>query len=560
MLKHLYISQFAIIDSLDLDIASGFNVITGQTGAGKSIIMGALALVMGERADYKSIRNGASKCVVEATFDITSSNIRFLFDDLDLDYAEECIIRREITANGPSRAFINDTPVNQQQLRAVSAKLIDIHSQHENLLLNNSLFQMQVVDAVAQNAPAIEAYKSAYHRFNSLKKELATLQESAEKLRAEKDYNQFQFNQLQEAAIGADEQELLKVELDKLVHIEDIKYNLQFADSILSNDDAAIAQLKIAEQSLGKISDFDKDIASIYERINSVVIELKDVAADVSALFENTDYDPARRNYVEERLNLIYSLEHKHNVKSCEELIEIYNAFARKLESIDSFDDEINSLKAQLSVAEKEMVKASEVLSDSRRAVRDVIAKDLVEKLVYLGINNAKVEVAINTTGNYSVNGSYEVNFLFSANKNVPLRPISTIASGGEISRVMLAIKSLIVKTNDISTIIFDEIDTGVSGIAAQRVGEKMSDLSCGKQVLCITHLPQIAAIADSHALISKSERGGRTYTEVTELDRQGRRKELARLYGGDVVTDTTLAGAEEQLAAADKYKLTRQA
>ena len=548
MLKHLYISQFAIIDTLNLDIRPGFNVITGQTGAGKSIIMGALALVMGERADYKSIRNGASKCVVEATFDITSSNIRFLFDDLDLDYAEECIIRREITANGKSRAFINDTPVNQQQLRAVSAKLIDIHSQHENLLLNNSLFQMQVVDAVAQNAPAIEAYKSAYHRFNSLKKELATLQESAEKLRAEKDYNQFQFNQLQEAAIGADEQELLKVELDKLVHIEDIKYNLQFADSILSNDDAAIAQLKIAEQSLGKISDFDKDIASIYERINSVVIELKDVAADVSALFENTDYDPARRNYVEERLNLIYSLEHKHNVKSCEELIEIYNAFARKLESIDSFDDEINSLKAQLSVAEKEMVKASEVLSDSRRAVRDVIAKDLVEKLVYLGINNAKVEVAINTTGNYSVNGSDEVNFLFSANKNVPLRPISTIASGGEISRVMLAIKSLIVKTNDISTIIFDEIDTGVSGLVAQRMGEMMKILSLDTQVITITHLPQIAAKGNAHFKVYKEDNEKDTISKIILLDNEQRRREIAEMLSGENPSKAAFDAADELL------------
>lgn len=548
MLKHLYISQFAIIDSLDLDIAHGFNVITGQTGAGKSIIMGALALVMGERADYKSIRNGASKCVVEATFDITSSNIRSLFDELDLDYAEECIIRREITANGKSRAFINDTPVNQQQLRAVSAKLIDIHSQHENLLLNNSLFQMQVVDAVAQNAPAIEVYKSAYHRFNSLKKELATLQESAEKLRAEKDYNQFQFNQLQEAAVGADEQELLEAELDKLAHIEDIKYNLQLADSILSNDDAAIAQLKTAEQSLGKISDFDKDIASIYERINSVVIELKDVAADVSALFENTDYDPARRNYVEERLNLIYSLEHKHNVKSCEELIEIYNAFARKLESIDSFDDEINSLKAQLSVAEKEMVKASEVLSDSRRAVRDVIAKDLVEKLVYLGINNAKVEVAINSTGNYTVNGSDEVNFLFSANKNVPLRPISTIASGGEISRVMLAIKSLIVKTNDISTIIFDEIDTGVSGLVAQRMGEMMKILSLDTQVIAITHLPQIAAKGNAHFKVYKEDNENDTISKIILLDNEQRRREIAEMLSGENPSKAAFDAADELL------------
>lgn len=548
MLKHLYISQFAIIDTLNLDIRPGFNVITGQTGAGKSIIMGALALVMGERADYKSIRNGASKCVVEATFDITSSNIRSLFDELDLDYAEECIIRREITANGKSRAFINDTPVNQQQLRAVSAKLIDIHSQHENLLLNNSLFQMQVVDAVAQNAPAIEAYKSAYHRFNSLKKELATLQESAEKLRAEKDYNQFQFNQLQEAAVGADEQELLEAELDKLAHIEDIKYNLQLADSILSNDDAAIAQLKTAEQSLGKISDFDKDIASIYERINSVVIELKDVAADVSALFENTDYDPARRNYVEERLNLIYSLEHKHNVKSCEELIEIYNAFARKLESIDSFDDEINSLQAQLSEAEKEMVKASEVLSDSRRAVRDVIAKDLVEKLVYLGINNAKVEVAINSTGNYTVNGSDEVNFLFSANKNVPLRPISTIASGGEISRVMLAIKSLIVKTNDISTIIFDEIDTGVSGLVAQRMGEMMKILSLDTQVIAITHLPQIAAKGNAHFKVYKEDNENDTISKIILLDNEQRRREIAEMLSGENPSKAAFDAADELL------------
>ena len=548
MLKHLYISQFAIIDTLNLDIRPGFNVITGQTGAGKSIIMGALALVMGDRADYKAIRNGANKCVVEAIFDVSSGNLKSLFDELDLDYADECTIRREITSAGKSRAFINDTPVNQQQLRSVTSHLIDIHSQHENLLLNNSLFQLKVVDAVARNTSLVSDYKSAFNHYSEIKKQLNTLQENAEKWLAEKDYNQFQFNQLHEADIRADEQTELEAELEKLSHIEDIKSALQVADAILSNDDAAIAQLKIAEQNLGKIADFDKDFADIYGRLNSSIIDLKDVAADVSSAFNNADYDPQRKLLVEERLNTIYSLEHKHNVNSCEELISIYNAFAEKLARIDSFDDDIKALQMQLKEAEKVMITAADALSASRLSVKDLIEKELSEKLVYLGINNANVEVNICKTDNYTVNGHDEVSFLFSANKNAPLRPIATIASGGEISRVMLAIKSLIVKTKDIATIIFDEIDTGVSGLVAQRMGEMMKSLSSDIQVIAITHLPQIAAKGTTHFKVYKVDDEKDTLSKIIPLNDEQRLLEIAEMLSSENPTQAAVNAAKELL------------
>ena len=548
MLKHLYISQFAIIDTLNLDIRPGFNVITGQTGAGKSIIMGALALVMGDRADYKAIRNGANKCVVEALFDVSSGNLKSLFDELDLDYADECTIRREITSSGKSRAFINDTPVNQQQLRSVTSHLIDIHSQHENLLLNNSLFQLKVVDAVARNTSLVSDYKSAFNHYSEIKKQLNTLQENAEKWLAEKDYNQFQFNQLHEADIRADEQAELEAELEKLSHIEDIKSALQVADAILSNDDAAIAQLKIAEQNLGKIADFDKDFADIYGRLSSAIIDLKDVAADVSSAFNNADYDPQRKLLVEERLNTIYSLQHKHNVNSCEELISIYNAFAEKLARIDSFDDDIKALQMQLKEAEKVMITAADALSASRLSVKNLIEKELREKLVYLGINNANVEVNICKADNYTVNGHDEVSFLFSANKNAPLRSIASIASGGEISRVMLAIKSLIVKTKDISTIIFDEIDTGVSGLVAQRMGEMMKSLSSDIQVIAITHLPQIAAKGTTHFKVYKVDDEKDTLSKIIPLNDEQRLLEIAEMLSSENPTQAAVNAAKELL------------
>lgn len=548
MIKHLHISQFAIIDSLDLDLMPGFNVITGQTGAGKSIIMGALSLVMGERADYKSIRKGAAKCVVEATFDISGCDLHQLFAGLDLDYSDECIVRREITSGGKSRSFVNDTPVSQQQLRIVASALVDIHSQHENLLLNNARFQLEVIDAIAGNSSVYSQYQDAYNRFVALKNRLASLLENSERLRAEKDYNLFQFNQLDEAAIRIGEQEELETELEKLAHIEDIKSNLQMADNILSGDDAVIAQLKSVEQALVKVSGYDKDFEGLSDRLSSLVVDIKDVAADVSSAFDNADYDPQRKSWVEERLDTIYSLQHKHNVNTCEELVDLCNSFAEKLECIDSFDDEINDLKVKLDAAEKEMVERAGILTRSRIAVKDVIEATLVDKLVYLGINNAAVEVKVSDSDNYTVNGHDDVAFLFSANKNVPLRPISSIASGGEISRVMLAIKSMIAKTKNISTIIFDEIDTGVSGLVAQRMGEMMSVLAKDLQVITITHLPQIAAKGDAHFKVYKVDDDNDTVSKIIPLDESQRQKEIAEMLSGENPSKTALDAAKELL------------
>lgn len=548
MIKHLHISQFAIIDSLDLDLKPGFNVITGQTGAGKSIIMGALALVMGERADYKSIRNGAAKCVVEATFDISDCALQQLFDGFELDYSDECIIRREITSNGKSRSFINDTPVSQQQLRLVASALVDIHSQHENLLLNNARFQLEVVDAIARNSSVFALYQDSYSRYVALRNELASLQEKSERLRAEKDYNLFQFNQLNEAAIRVGEQEELELELEKLAHIEDIKSNLQMADNILSGDDAVISQLKSVEQALEKISGYDKSFEELSDRLSSLVVDIKDVAADISSAFDNADYDPQRKSWVEERLDTIYSLQHKHNVNTCEELVDLCNSFAEKLERIDSYDYEINELKTKLDAAEKEMVERAGILSRSRIAVKDVIEKTLVDKLVYLGINNAAVEVRISDSDNYTINGHDEVTFLFSANKNAALRPISTIASGGEISRVMLAIKSVIAKIKSISTIIFDEIDTGVSGLVAQRMGEMMSVLAKDLQVITITHLPQIAAKGDAHFKVYKVDDDKDTVSKIIPLDESQRQMEIAEMLSGENPSQSALDAAKELL------------
>ena len=568
MLKHLYISQYALIDTLDLEVADGFSVITGETGAGKSIIMGALALVMGARADAKSVREGAQKCVVEATFSMHNTqctmhnchselnnfqlyrrNILCLyFEEMELDWEEECVIRREVTAAGKSRAFINDTPVTLQQMRAITSLLIDIHSQHENLLLNNTDFQLKVVDIIAQSAVEREAYKAVYDNWRQTAQKLAEVREMAEKWASERDYAQFQFEQLYEANLQEGEQVELEVELEVLNHAEDIKGCLSEASSRLDDEQyGVVMQLREAMQRVGMASRYKKEAEALSERINSLYIELKDVSAEVADMCADMEYDPRRKTAIEERLNTIYVLEQKHRVDSVEELIAIRDEYDAKLQRIDSFDDEIKALEKQLLTLNSQLSTEAERLTTKRNSVRNEIADYLVARLRMLGMENARIEVCISQK-DYGADGQDVVEFLFTANKNAELRPIASIASGGEIARLMLALKCLIAKSAELPTIIFDEIDTGVSGEVAGRMGEMMADMAEDIQVLTITHLPQIAARGAQHFKVYKQDTDESTITQITQLTSSQRETEIAEMLSGKNPSETAILAARELL------------
>ena len=569
MLKHLYISQYALIDTLDLEVADGFSVITGETGAGKSIIMGALALIMGARADAKSVREGAQKCVVEATFSMhnaqctihnaqfTMHNLQFiitefplvkLFEEMELDWEEECVIRREVPAAGKSRAFSNDTPVTLQQMRAITSLLIDIHSQHENLLLNNTDFQLKVVDIIAQSAVEREAYKAVYDNWRQTVQKLAEVREMAEKWASERDYAQFQFEQLYEANLQEGEQVELEAELEVLNHAEDIKGCLSEASSRLDDEQyGVVMQLREAMQRVGMASRYKKEAEALSERINSLYIELKDVSAEVADMCVDMEYDPRRKTAIEERLNTIYVLEQKHRVDSVEELIAIRDEYDAKLQRIDSFDDEIKALEKQLLTLNSQLSTEAERLTTKRNSVRNEIADYLVVRLRMLGMENARIEVRISQK-DYGADGQDVVEFLFTANKNAELRPIASIASGGEIARLMLALKCLIAKSAELPTIIFDEIDTGVSGEVAGRMGEMMADMAEDIQVLTITHLPQIAARGAQHFKVYKQDTDESTITQITQLTSSQRETEIAEMLSGKNPSETAILAARELL------------
>ena len=546
MLKYLHISNYALISDLQMAFEPGFSVITGETGAGKSIIIGALSLILGQRADSRAIKEGEQKCVIEASFDITGYGLEAFFQENELDYdAANCLVRRELTAAGKSRAFVNDTPVPLAQLRELGNRLIDIHSQHENLLLSNEGYQLNVVDTIAQNASALSAYRDKYEAWRAARHELQQIRELAERQAADVEYMRFQHRQLEDAGLREGEQEELEQEQETLAHAEEIKSELQQAVRLLSDEGMALSMLREAGQAVSRVGGYVVEGGEWAERLRSAYIDLKDVADDLQSRGERIEVDPQRLEWVEGRLSELYTLYKRYKAATVDELIARRDELAAKLQRIDSFDDELAALERHIAAAESELADAAARLTESRQAATAPIEQYLVEQLSRLGMPNIRFQVDVQPATGYTPTGRDDVQFLFSANKNKSLQPVVQIASGGEIARVMLAVKSLVAHRAGLPTIVFDEIDTGVSGEIAHRMGEIMAAMSEDMQVITITHLPQIAARGKQHYKVYKDESGEQAQTFIRRLSAADRVVELAKMLSGEQVTEAALAQAE---------------
>ena len=550
MLKSLYISNYALISELDIRFDKGMTVLTGETGAGKSIIIGALSLILGQRADTKAIKTEAEKCIIEAVFDISEYNhLDTFFTENDLDNDKKnCIIRREITNSGKSRAFINDSPVGLNIIRDLTSQLIDIHSQHENLLISNENYQLDIVDAVASNQLILKAYQSVFENWNAKKSELRRTREEAQRQTREADYIQFQFKQLAEARLIENEQELLETELEILNHSEEIKSELERSKVLLAEDQAVIPLLKDAVNSIQRVKSYLTDGESWFERIQSAYIEIKDIAAELSLVAENVEFNPEKQAETESRLSEIYTLQKKYKVDSVAQLIHLRDSFEEQLNKIESYDEEIQKLTKEIKLLESELENAALELRKSRRDVCRQIESYLENQLVKLGIPNVQIQIAMAETPDFQLTGKDQVQFMFSANKNRALQAVQLIASGGEISRLMLSIKSLVISKQNLPTIIFDEIDTGVSGEIAHRMGEIMQEMSAGMQVICITHLPQIAAKGNQHFRVYKDDQSEQTETHINLLNGDKRIDEIAEMLSGKNPSEAARQNARELL------------
>ena len=549
MLKNLQIENYALIERLNIDFQRGLSVVTGETGAGKSIILGALGLVLGQRADAKVILSDAGKCVVEAIFDVKNYDLQEFFSEFEIDYFDECIVRREILENGKSRSFINDTPVNLQQLKDLTSQLIDIHSQHESLLLGNSNFQLKVVDLVAQTSSELSSYQNFYNNYIAKKNQLKNFQANAEKAFAEKDYAQFQFEQLSEAKLIENEQTELENELDLINHSQEVCENLTAVSAAFSTEQfGAENQINSALNSIRKVEKYLPKEQNFSDRIYSLLVDIKDINAEIEQIFNNTEFNAERKNFVEERLNLIYSLQQKHRVKTITELLDLQRDFEQKLLEIENFDEEIAKLQKEISEIENNLKTAAKQLSNKRKSVQNTVKQQVETTLALLGMPNAKFEIAITELENFSPNGADKIEFLFSANKNREPQPISQVASGGELSRLMLIIKSLQISSANLPTIIFDEIDTGISGEIAKKMGEILQQMGKNMQVIAITHLPQIASKGKFHYKVFKDETGKVTKTDIVQLTENERIEEIAQMISGKNPSETAIKSAKELL------------
>lgn len=545
MLRSLSIKNYALIDQARMDFGPGLTVITGETGAGKSIMLGALGLVLGQRSDVSAIRNKENKCIIEGAFDISPYGLEPLFREEDVDYEEETILRREILPSGKSRAFVNDTPVNLNFLRSLSDRLIDVHSQHQNLLLGDNHFQLNVVDTVAGNGDILKAYQETYSDFKNLTAEKKRLEEMNARQRADQDYWEFQYNQLEEAALQPGEQTELEQELEQLTHVEEIKSALSKASYMLYESETPMVQeLYHLSEEIKKIASYLQEGEELSGRLRSTYIELKDIAEEVADKEAGVEFDPARQQVVQERLDVIYSLQQKHHVESVEELISIKDDLAGKLEQLASFDQEIDALQEKIEKTEARLHELAAQLTGSREKVFQTIEDTVVTQLQELGMPNARFSVSNKAGGSFGAHGVDEISFLFSANKSSDLTDIPKVASGGEISRVMLCIKSLLSSARGLPTIIFDEIDAGVSGEIADRMGRIMQDMGHHIQVISITHLPQIAGKGDHHFKVFKTETEHHTLSSVKCLSPEERVQEIAGMLSGSELTDAALENA----------------
>ena len=550
MLKQLYIKNFTLIDTLDIQLHPGFSVITGETGAGKSIILGAIGLLLGQRADSKTIKQGADKCVIEAHFDLSRYQMEPFFTDNDIEYdANDTIIRRELTAAGKSRAFVNDTPVALTTLKELGEQLVDVHSQHQNLLLQKQDFQLSVVDIIAGDSKELLAYSQAFAEYHEAERQLQELKDAIEQNRQNADFLQFQFNELNDARLVDGEQEELEQRSETMTHAEDIKSALYEADNALSADETGIvASLRTAAAALKGIERVLPAAKELAERMDSAYIELKDVAQEVSSSLEDVDFDPAELDAVNNRLDRIYDLEKKYHADSIAELITMRDDLKQKLSAIGNSDDALQEQQAKCQQLKEKCQELANALSRQRTKAARQIEKEMQQRLVPLGMPNVRFAINIGQS-ELSRSGQDKVSFLFSANTSTPLQPVAQVASGGEIARVMLSLKVMISGAVKLPTIIFDEIDTGVSGRVAEQMAQLMQEMgSHERQVISITHLPQIAALGTSHYKVAKAETKNGTTSTMTELTADERVSEIAQMLSGSDVTAAAIQNAKELL------------
>ena len=547
MLRSLYIQNYALIEKLDISFGAGFSVITGETGAGKSIILGAIGLLLGQRAEVKAIRQGASKCVIEARFDISAYGMEPFFEDNELEYEEECILRREVYASGKSRAFINDTPASLVQMKELGEQLIDVHSQHQNLLLNKEGFQLNVLDILSHNDEQLSAYQSLYREWKQAQQELADLIARAEQNKADEDYIRFQLEQLEEANLSAGEQEELEQETDMLSHAEEIKAGLFRVGQLLTSDEGGLlAGLKESLNTMLGLQKVYSPATELAERLESTYIELKDVSQEVSSQEEDVEFNPDRLEEVNDRLNLIYTLQQKHRATTVEELLTLAEEYAAKLAAITSYDERIGELTTLCDTLYNKVRKQAAVLTKARTGAAREVTKQMASRLVPLGMPNVRFQVEMGIRKEPGVHGEDTVNFLFSANKNGSLQNISSVASGGEIARVMLSIKAMIAGAVKLPTIVFDEIDTGVSGEIADRMADIMQEMGeQDRQVISITHLPQIAARGCAHYKVYKQDNETETNSHIRRLADEERVEEIAHMLSGATLTEAALNNAK---------------
>ena len=550
MLKQLYIKNYALIDLLDIELYPGFSVITGETGAGKSIILGAIGLLLGQRADSKSIKAGAEKCIIEAHFDLTRYNMDAFFEENEIEQdAEDTIIRRELTAAGKSRAFINDTPVSLSMLKEFGEQLVDVHSQHQNLLLQKQDFQLNVVDIIANDQKELTAYQQTYSELQAVKHQLQTLKDDIERNRQNQDFLQFQYEELENAHLMEGEQEELEQQSETMEHAEDIKTALYEADNALYGEQTgAVSQVRTAQNALNSISQVLPKAGNLTERLESCRIELKDIADEVSTLLENTDFDPSELDHVNDRLDHIYELEKKYHTENVSELITLRDGLKQKLNNIENSDEALAKLEASCQKLCADCQKLADVLTKLRKKAGKEIEGQLRQRLVPLGMPNVRFEVSI-AKRELGKTGQDEVSFLFSANTSTPLQSVAQVASGGEIARVMLSLKAMISGAVKLPTIIFDEIDTGVSGKIAEKMADIMKEMGqTERQVISITHLPQIASKGSHHYRVSKEETAQGTISQMQELSQDERINEIAQMLSGSNVTDAAIQNAKELL------------
>lgn len=550
MLKQLYIKNFTLIDELDIQLHPGFSVITGETGAGKSIILGAIGLLLGNRADTKAIKTGCDRCTIEAHFDLSRYDMQNFFTEHDIDYdAEDTIIRRELTAAGKSRAFINDTPVALSLMRELGESLVDIHSQHQNLLLQKEDFQLNVVDIIAQDSKLLGDYRATYNQYHQARQRLAKMEEEIAKSRENEEFLRFQYKELDHAQLVEGEQEALEQEAETLTHAEDIKTALYEADNTLTNEDGSILErLKSTCQQLASIKEVYPAIAEAAERLDSSYIELKDIAQEIGTNVDRVDFEPARLDEINSRLDTIYSVQQKFHVQDINALIEIRDNIKQQLDHIGNSDEELAALQQEAEHWLSKAGQAARKLTELRTRTAKKIETEMQQRLVPLGIPNVRFEISF-TAKPLSSDGADKVNFLFSANKSTPLQPISQVASGGEIARVMLSLKAMISGAVKLPTIIFDEIDTGVSGKIAEKMAQIMAEMGeLDRQVISITHLPQIAAMGRHHYKVLKEETPQGTRSHMTELTEEQRVSEIAQMLSGSDITEAALANAQELL------------